>query len=286
MLRGTFFPPFLPSHPHTAADCLIFTKNSYPNTGSTAANPRTPQPNPKDRNLPRETTGPIASDSLAAESLSSGGAFANNENAHRMDVKGSSSTFNTADTSNAAELPSAPDAARRDGDNKVKYPEGAGKPSFQGVHDEHGYVGGPSRDREAQKFTGSGEYATGQARSSTGHSSGEQYRANAAADPAPTAFGNFQREGNLKPKGKNITKDDSIPSSDNNNNNNNNNTTTVPGDIGGPQDPRRVAERKMLSRDADTSAGGNAGGARQYGIERSTGEFDVLSSEALTHPRY
>lgn len=260
---------------------MIFTKTSYPNTGSAAANPRPPQPNPIDPNLPHETTGPITSDSLAAESLSSGGAFANNENAHRIDVKGSSFTFNTVDTSNAAELPPAPDAARRDGDKKAKYPEGAGKPSFQGVHGEHGYVGGPSQDREAQKFTGSGEYATGQARSSTGHSSGEQYRANAAADPAPTAFGNFQREGNLKPKGKNITEGDSIPSS---NNNDNNNTMTVPGDVGGPQDPGRVAERKMLSRDGDNSAGRNAGGPRQYGIERSTGEFDALSSEASTHP--
>jgi hypothetical protein len=107
-----------------------------------------------------------------------------------------------------------------------------------------------------------------------------EYHSDPAADPAPTVFGNFQREGNLKPQGKNITEDDSMPGSDNNNSN----TTTVPGDVGGPQDPGRVAERKMLSHDADTSAGENAGGARQYGIERSTGEFDVLSSEASTHP--
>lgn len=129
-----------PSHSHSIADHLTFTQQKLPKH---QLNSR--QPNPKHPNLPSEPAGPIASDSLAAESLSSGGAFANNENVHRMDVTGSS-TLNNADTSNATELPPAPDAARRDGNDKAKYPEGAGKPSFPGMHDEHGYVGGPSQD--------------------------------------------------------------------------------------------------------------------------------------------
>jgi hypothetical protein len=98
----------------------------------------------------------------------------------------------------------------------------------------------------------------------TGNARGEDYRADTAVNTAPTTFGNFQKAGNLKPKGANLTEGD-IPE-----------TKTFTGDVGGPHDPARVAERKMLSRDADAAG---AGGARQYETERTTGEFDVLSPE-------
>lgn len=239
-----------------------------PNIGSTAANPRAPQPNPKDPNLPQESTGPIAADSLAAESVRSGGAFAENHDAQPMGVKGSSSTLNTTDTSGAKVLKPAPSASEREDDEKVKYPEGAGKPQFPGHHNRDGYVGGPSRDRTTTQSSGSGEHSTGQDSSGgeTGNISGEGHRANSAADQAPTVFGNFQPKGALKPKGNNLNEGD-LPQTD-----------THTGDVGGPHDPGRVAEEKMLSRNADTSAGG-AGGPRQYETDRGTGQYDGLKTE-------
>jgi hypothetical protein len=260
------------------------------NIGSAAANPRAPQPNPKDPNLPQESTGPIAADSLAAESVRSGGAFAKNRDAQPMDVKGGSSALNTTDTSGAKVLEPAPSAQEREGDEKAKYPEGIGKPQFPGHHHHDGYVGGRSHDRAPDQSSGSVEYSTTDQDSlggETGHTLGEQNRAHSAADQAPMAFGNFQAKETLKPKGNNLKEGD-FPQ-----------TSTHIGDVGGPHDPGRVAEEKILSRNADTSAGG-AGGARQYETNHgtrqddgmkteeagnqhemvgSTGQFDVLDSE-------
>jgi hypothetical protein len=128
-----------------------------------------------------------------------------------MGVKGAQSILNNMDMSGATELEPAADAAERDeGDEQVKYPEGVGKPTFPGVHSRQEYVGSPSGERAAQydgsQGRGQGAYVTCQASSSsTGHTSGEDYRADAAVDTAPTVFGKFQREGDLKPKGKGLT---------------------------------------------------------------------------------
>ena len=181
----------------------------------------------------------MASDSLAAESLQSGGAFPDNDNTQAMGVKGASSTLNNTDTLGATELESAANAAARDGDEKLKYPEGGGKATFSGRHSLDGYTGGLSADRAAQCDT-EGEDSTGQA-SSTGktcHTSGEDYRANAAVDTASNAFANFQPELDLKSKGANLTEGD-VPEA-----------KTFTGDVGGPHDPGRVGENKMLSTNA------------------------------------
>lgn len=179
-----------------------------------------------------------------------------------MGVKGSSST------SGAKVLKPAPSASQREGDENAKYPEDAGKPQFPGHHNRDGYVGGPSRDRAAVQSSDSGEYSTGQDSTGgeTGHKLGEEHRANPGADQAPTAFGNFQRKGALKPKGNNLKEGD-LPQ-----------TNTPSGDVGGPHDPSRVAEEKMLSRNADTSAGG-AGGPRQYETDRGAGQYNGLKTE-------
>ena len=233
-----------------------------------AVNPRAPQPNPKDPNLSQESAGPIAADSLAAESVRSGGAFAENYDAEPMGVKGSSSTLNTTDTSGAKVLKPAPSASQREDDEAVKYPEGAGKPQFPGPHNRDGYVGGLSRDRAAVQSSGSGEYSTGQDSSGgeIGHTLGEECGPNSAANQAPTAFENFQPKEALKPKGNNLKEGD-LPQ-----------TNTHIGDVGGPHDPGRVAEEKMLNRNADTSAGG-AGGSRQYETGSGTGQYDGLKTE-------
>ncbi|KIV83316.1 hypothetical protein PV11_05351 [Exophiala sideris] len=120
---------------------------------SFTANSRAPQPHPSE--APQEPTGPIASDSLAAESLKNQGGFAENENATASRQPGASSTWNTTDTSGAKVLPPAEFNTQREEANAqgagpdekgpagLKY-EPATKDDFDGVHTTQGYSGGPS----------------------------------------------------------------------------------------------------------------------------------------------
>jgi len=62
---------------------------------------------------PREKPGPIAADSLAAESVRSGGAFSQNPDSQPLGVMGSHSTFANTDISAAKELPPAANAEAR-----------------------------------------------------------------------------------------------------------------------------------------------------------------------------
>ncbi|KAK5062784.1 hypothetical protein LTR84_004859 [Exophiala bonariae] len=120
---------------------------------SHTANPRAPKPDPS--NAPRETTGPVAADSLAAESLKASGGFAENEDAHALGVKGAQSTLNTTDTQAATALPPASSGAAREkkealaagadekGTTGLKL-DALGQPDFDGTHSLLGYSGGPS----------------------------------------------------------------------------------------------------------------------------------------------
>jgi hypothetical protein len=145
----------------------------------------------------QEGPGPIAADSLAAESYRNHGKFADNPDAAPSSVKGDASTFADQDTSSAKVLPPTPDAEAREsqeawnessklkGASGLKYPEGSGgPPKFSGAHDEHGYRGGTGT--KSGDSGGGGEYASGLAKSGSGHTGGEEYRVNAKADPAPT----------------------------------------------------------------------------------------------------
>lgn len=127
---------------------------------TSTGNPRAPKGDTID-----ESTGPVASDSLAAESLRSGGDFADG-NAEPLSVKGANSTLNTTDTSGATALPPAQDGTERarqealglgsdeKGTTGVKYdPQDA---QFTGTHSQEGYVGGPSSDNTSGYQTGSG----------------------------------------------------------------------------------------------------------------------------------
>ncbi|KAL8919298.1 MAG: hypothetical protein Q9208_006863 [Pyrenodesmia sp. 3 TL-2023] len=120
----------------------------------------------------RESAGPIASDSLAAESTRANGAFASNRNAAPQSVSGSASTFNNTDTSGAVTLDPASDAAEREAKaawqdvpneargtalGSKRYPEGAGDVNFAGGHNKDGYAGG-SREAQQEIGAGSGGY--------------------------------------------------------------------------------------------------------------------------------
>ncbi|KIW14065.1 hypothetical protein PV08_06846 [Exophiala spinifera] len=119
---------------------------------SFTANSKAPQPHPSQ--APQEPIGPVAADSLAAESLDNYGKFSENERAAASSVTGSSSTLNTTDTSGARVLQPAPDNTTREKQNMSSLgadergPAGVkldalGKPQFPGGHDESGYFGGP-----------------------------------------------------------------------------------------------------------------------------------------------
>ena len=129
---------------------------------SYADNPRASGNPPS--SVQQEDVGPVASDSLAAESLRSGGDFADG-NAVASSQKGASSTFNTTDTSGAEVLHAASSAeTRSDQDAKglgsdekgpggLKYPEAGGNPEFTGSHNLDGYTGGPSADQPSSGYT-------------------------------------------------------------------------------------------------------------------------------------
>ena len=236
---------------------------------SFAANPRAAKP--LDQGT-QEATGQIASDSLAAESLKSGGAFASGH-ATASSQPGASSTFATTDTSGASKLNPAPDAsARDDGDRNAntKYPEAAGPaPSFDGTHTLAGSTGGPSSAKHGSTHQpgGSGGGAAYETNTSgaTG-TSGEQYRSSQVSGPAPTVYGSHASEGQLKPKGANLTEGGFGGDS----------RKADGAEIGSRDDPGRVAEEEFQRRDA--AVGGGAG-ARQTELD-TEGAYDALREES------
>lgn len=104
---------------------------------------------PRSNDYTNESTGPVASDSLAADSYRQGGGFSQNYESAPSGVSGSSSTWNNTDTSSASTLNSAPSASQRNDDDPEtsRYPEAVGgQGSFSGKHNDGsgGYSGGPS----------------------------------------------------------------------------------------------------------------------------------------------
>ena len=251
---------------------------------------RAPQAHLTREEAPEEPTGPIASDSLAAESIRAGGGFSENQNPEVLGVKGANSTLNTTDTSGASVLhPAASGAVREKEDEMglgrdergvsgVKYPEGAGEAKFDGSHNLDGYTGGPSSEKMSSGYdtsaSGGNLGATPDARnvSSSGASAGASSGPSAGAgvrpyvDEAPTSQSGILPPGSSKPKGKNLT-EGGIPE-----------TKTFTGDVGGPNDPGRLAEQKFQRDNANTEFG--AGEQETGAVKRNDkGGFEVLESE-------
>lgn len=130
-------------------------------------------------NPKKEGPGPVASDSLAAESARSGGAFSDNRNGG---LSGSSSNLVNTEFSSATTLAPAPDAAEREakaawqetsdelkGPGGQKYPEGAGgQGEFPGSHNADGYSGGSTKAKQELLSKAGDSQGTG-----TGGGSGE-----------------------------------------------------------------------------------------------------------------
>lgn len=252
---------------------------------SHTANPRAPKPT----TATSEPTGPITSDSLAAESIQSGGGFASNTHATPQSVKGSNSTFNTTSTSGATVLPPARDAASRAEAEEEQLEEGergsAGEklysnskaqPEFDGATTAEGYVGGPSKaghsTSTSTSTSGSGSKASGQTDTANTSSAG---KAETAPTYTGTVAGTITQPGQFKPKGRDLHEGD-VPV-----------TKTFVGNVGGDKDPGRLAERDFEAVSARNAASASAGSGsyaardgqgKREGVQTEN-KFDVLDSE-------
>ncbi|KAF2122633.1 hypothetical protein BDV96DRAFT_561119 [Lophiotrema nucula] len=211
------------------------------------------------RNPIQEGAGVITSDSLASESLSSGGEFgAGNPKAVASKQPSASTTTNTTDTSNATKLEAAPDAEAREA--QEGWSESASLNAGAGLGKDSGV--GPTYNTSSSA-TGTGSTETSESTTSYG---------NAGVAPTGAYAGSNLNEGDLKPKGKNITAggfDDSAPNASFNQ------------EIGTNKDPGRAAEAKYQLVDAQ--AGGDAGGQRQEGVSGQTASgYDTLDANEST----
>lgn len=197
----------------------------------------------------KEGAGAVTSDSLAAESVNSGGDFAENRGSEPLKVKGSNSTLANDDTSAATTLPPARDAEARGDESQSqgtssstkgpggeKYDEATGgQPDFPGKTSAEGYVGG-----------------------STDEKSGVH-----DVDTAPSYVTTLAAEKTGKPKGKNITEGGFDGEAD-----------SALAEPGSEDDPGRASLQGFQNRQAATEGSG----PRQGGVT-GDGQYDMLADE-------
>ncbi|KAE8153875.1 hypothetical protein BDV25DRAFT_136440 [Aspergillus avenaceus] len=214
---------------------------------------------PAANNTINEPSGPVAGDSLAAESATRGGGFSQNRGAQPMGVSGSHSTLNNKDTSAATKLPSAPvGTARENIHRQEKYPEAlGGQGDFPGAHLPHsGYAGGPTgakQQQQQQQQQNSQQHGTASA-SGSGYQS-QPSNVGAAPSYVQDVVGD---SGHKKPKGKNLQEGGFDAG-------NNASFTT---DIGSENDPGRLATKGFQQKQAESGPDGTSAG-RQKGVDNN-----------------
>jgi len=229
-----------------------------------------------------ESSGIITSDSLAAESLRSGGSFGNDASGI-SDQPSRGTTTNNTDISNATVLDPAPDAEARlateewNENAQLNAGRGLGKAAGRGptwnIPDsskssgENYSQGGPVQSTNSSSgpdYPTGGQSGTSQAHTGAQDQSGSTRN----ADPAPTSMQRNVDVSSMKPHGRNITEggfDENAPNA------------SFDSDIGDKNDPGRLAEQKFQREDAQ--AGFDAGsGPRQTKIT-GDGQFDALGEE-------
>ncbi|OJJ62795.1 hypothetical protein ASPSYDRAFT_41492 [Aspergillus sydowii CBS 593.65] len=212
-----------------------------------------------------EPSGPVLKDSLAAESVSSGGAFNENRGAAPLGATSQNTTTNTTDTSAATKLSSAPDARERaEPYGQQKYPEAVGgQGDYPGAHGS-GYVGGPTAAKKdlginKHEYPASEKLSESQSQRSQAPASGSGYqtRSTTAAkkqqDYSSAAAG----------QGSEFPDDPKYNASFNS-------------EIGSDQDPGRLAEQKFQRREAETVAGAAAPAQKNTGDQTW---YQALSSD-------
>lgn len=208
-----------------------------------------------------EPTGEVLKDSLAGESLQSGGAFAsNNPHAGVSAQTAKGTTTNNTDTSGATTLEAAPSAAVRDagkGSNEdAELSKGSSK--TEGVGPTYSAAtGGSGTDSHGSK-----PYNTNTGGSNQGGTAPSYVTAGANAGGVSQPKGANLKEGGFDSDAKNASFDS---------------------DIGDKNDPGRLAENKFVAASgaggASTvgSVSGNAS-TRQTGVAND-GQFDALKEE-------
>jgi len=196
----------------------------------------------------RESTGPVASDSLAADSIRAEGEFSKNPGNEPWGVKGENSTFANTNTSGATRLHPASDAEARmaEDDWAEEKKLGTSATSYPGA------ANGQSKGLAVEDTRGS--YQTGGSTSNAG--------------TAPS-YVNSQFVNVSGPKGKNLT-EGGFESNDRNN-------ASFNSEIGSRNDPGRVAEAKFQRENADSAfdagvprQGRNAGDTPYDALDRDT----------------
>lgn len=195
-----------------------------------------------------ESAGPVASDSLAAESTRTNGSFSKNRGSEPQDVSGSNSTFANTNTSGATRLDPASDAEARIAKEDLAEEKklGSGSTSYPDAID------GQSKGLAVEDTRGS--YKTGGASSNAG-------TAPSYVDSQYIKVGG--------PKGRNLT-EGGFESSDRNN-------ASFNSEIGSKDDPGRAAELKFEKVNAVSA--GDAGFPRQREITGKT-TYDALDPNA------
>ncbi|CZS98581.1 uncharacterized protein RAG0_07255 [Rhynchosporium agropyri] len=190
----------------------------------------------------REGAGPIASDSLAADSTRSGGDFSQNRNSEPQGVAGANSTFANENTSGARKLDPAVDAEVRMAEEDWAEEKKLGAASSTSYPDAVGGQRGENEDGASSRETGTGT--------------------------APS-YVNSQFNDTYGPKGKNL-QEGGFESRDANN-------ASFNSEIGSKNDPSRLAERDFQRQNADFE--GVAGMPRQEGdLEDNT--YEALKRDA------
>ncbi|KAB8237368.1 hypothetical protein ETB97_001591 [Aspergillus alliaceus] len=214
------------------------------------------------RNPIQESSGPVAGDSLAAESATKGGTYSQNRGAQPLGVAGQQSTLNTKDTSSATELPSAPvGAARENLDRQERYPEAlGGQGDYSGPHSQSGYVGGATAAKQQQQGARQPQQsnASQNQQRGTASASGSGYHNQSNTGTAPSyaedVVGDFSSK---KPKGQNL-KEGGFDNS------NNASFTTQ---IGSENDPGRLATKGFQHKQTESGPTGTPAGREQKGVD-------------------
>lgn len=202
-----------------------------------------------------EPSGPVLKDSLAAESVSGGGAFNENRGAAPLGATSQNTTTNTTDTSAATKLPSAADARdRAEPHGQQKYPEAlGGQADYPGAHGS-GYVGGPTAAKKElginkHEYPASEKLDESQSQSrSQAPASGSGYQTRSATAAKKQQGYSSAAAG----QGSEFPDDPKYNASFNS-------------EIGSDQDPGRLAELKFQRREAETVAGAAAPAQKHTG---------------------
>ncbi|RAK70942.1 uncharacterized protein BO72DRAFT_393187, partial [Aspergillus fijiensis CBS 313.89] len=206
-----------------------------------------------------EPSGPVTNDSLAAESATKGGAYAQNRGAQPMGVDGKNSTVTNTDTSSARKI----DPNHRD--TQDKYPEAlGGQGNFPGAHlPESGYTGGSTAAKQELGLN-KGEYSA----AASGQQHGSGYQGGVAGVAPSYVHDVLDNLGNTKPKGTNLKEGD-IPDDAPN--------ASYTTDIGSENDPGRLAQGGFQLKSAESGPAGTPAG-RQKGVDNQQ-PFQALQSD-------